>query len=225
MRLVYENRNFAVECNSAENEICERVGLSFDRKSRTWQTPFYDVAVKLSNHLSPPEKENLVIARNAEEQTRLKSRGARSGITIPAPLGLGYLDFQKAGIEYMATRPMVLLADEMGLGKTIQAIGLINHLLTHEIYALSTPPNCLVVCPASLRRNWEAELTKWLVTPLSIGIATTKSWPTTNVVIINYDILNKWHDKTHAILWDFLFLDECHYLKNSKAKRTKEVLG
>jgi len=44
----------------------------------------------------------------------------------------------------------VLIADEMGLGKTLQAVCLACYF--HHDWPL------LIVCPASLKFNWKAEL-------------------------------------------------------------------
>ncbi len=54
-----------------------------------------------------------------------------------------------------------ILADEMGLGKSVQAIALIWTMLRQPV---SKPilRNCLLVCPASLVRNWRNEFRKWL---------------------------------------------------------------
>ena len=63
----------------------------------------------------------------------------------PVPNGLGYLGFQEEGIDWLVQHPSTLLADEMGVGKTIQSIGLINALDLKSV---------LIVCPASLKLNW-----------------------------------------------------------------------
>jgi len=61
----------------------------------------------------------------------------------------------------------VLIADEMGLGKTIQVIGYIN--VVQEFPAL-------VVCPASVKYNWEQELKNWLVVEKRIKVLEGKKW-------------------------------------------------
>lgn len=74
--------------------------------------------------------------------------------------------------------------------------------------------------------NWLRELEKWLVDYCPIGVAYgNKLFPTDPIVIINYDILRKFHKELHGRKWDALVVDECHYLKNPEAKRTVEVLG
>lgn len=137
-------------------------------------------------------------------------------VTLPVPAGLEYNPYQKAGINYASKTPNTLIADEMGLGKTIQAIGVIN---TDAKIA-----RVLIICPNSLKLNWERELRKWLVRKMTIGIADSQCFPSTDIVIINYDVIHKWQQKT-AYYWDLLVVDEAHYMKNPKARRTKFILG
>ena len=156
---------------------------------------------------------------NQEErqETLELSRATDLDVDIPAPTGQEYLGFQKAGI-YFAKDKDTLIADAMGVGKTIQAIGVLN---MHPEYR-----NVLVICPASLRLNWQRELNKWMVKPRTVGYVDRADYPEdVDVLIINYDIVEKHIDKLHARKWDLLIIDEAHYLKNPKAKRTKYILG
>ena len=137
-------------------------------------------------------------------------------VQIPVPDGKSYFPFQIAGIKFLLDHQKTLLGDSMGLGKTIQVAGLLN--VCKELKKV------LIICPASLRINWKRELEAWLTRPLTIGIATSKEWPVTDIVVINYDILEK-HATEIAASWDALICDEAHYLKNPKAKRTGIVLG
>ena len=99
---------------------------------------------------------------------------------------------------------------------TIQAIGVVNATKAKRV---------LVICPASLKLNWKYELTKWTMGRPFVDIATGKHFPFSNVVIINYEILERHAEKLRKREWDVMIVDECHYLKNPKAKRTIQVLG
>ena len=57
-------------------------------------------------------------------------------------------------IEIADSRKAAILADEPGLGKTIQVCEFINR---------TAPDYVLVICPASLRSNWNKEVTTWVV--------------------------------------------------------------
>ena len=162
--------------------------------------------------LLPPK---IIVERQAAVEM---SRATDSTINAPRPEGLEYLGFQRAGIAYGFERRSVLIADEMGLGKTIQAIGILNCMPLAE--------KILVICPASLKINWRRELQKWMVKQRTVFIADAKLFPEINgVVIVNYDVLAKHEAEIKGTEWDVLIVDEAHYLKNPKARRSIQVLG
>lgn len=154
------------------------------------------------------------VKRFEQLRTRTASRARDAKIDAPRPEGLDYLPYQRAAIAFGLPRPNVLLADEMGLGKTIEALGIVN--------ADPDARRVLIVCPASLKLNWARECERWLVEPGEVGVA-GKKFPTgADVVIVNYDILGKWKQQL-AGAWDVLVADECHYVKNKDAKRSKAL--
>jgi SWI/SNF-related matrix-associated actin-dependent regulator 1 of chromatin subfamily A len=125
--------------------------------------------------------------------------------------------FQTAGVEYIcAAGKFALLADEMGLGKTPQSIVAFN-TLGIERY--------IVICPASLQENWRREILRWSTSPHSP--TQYKDEITSNILIMSYNAV---HDAQEldsiikAIGAQGLILDECQYVKNPKAKRTKAIL-
>jgi len=125
------------------------------------------------------------------------------------------------GIEHSGGR--VLLADEMGLGKTCQSLV----WLAHKPDAWPV----LIVCPASLKLNWLYEARKWLGdfpeieilsgTPRKLDIQQPKRLA--RIRIINYDILSKW--QKYLVGFRTVVLDECHYIKSSKAARSKAAVA
>ena len=140
--------------------------------------------------------------------------------TLVAPEGLDYLPYQKAGIAYALKLGNALIADEPGLGKTIQAVGVSN--------ALPDVRTILIMAPASLKINWNREFEKWDTKGLSVGrVADGKpdSWPDTDVVVINFDLVEQHYDRLTEKPWDILVIDEAHALKNEDAKRTRAILG
>lgn len=73
---------------------------------------------------------------------------------------------QRAGVKFLATAKRALLADEPGLGKTAQAIRGIKAIKEagEDVFP------ALIVCPNTLKKNWEREFKKW--------------WPEVNVKVI-----------------------------------------
>jgi superfamily II DNA or RNA helicase/intein/homing endonuclease len=107
-----------------------------------------------------------------------------------------------------------LIADAMGLGKTVQALGWLQ--LSKEVKKV------LIICPSSLKINWKKEIHKWVLRNMSIEILDGKT-PyelTSDVVIVNYDILEAWREQLIAYQFDACIADEIHNCKNSKSKRT-----
>ena len=146
-----------------------------------------------------------------------ESNAMTSNLDIPVNDGLKYLPFQKAGIEYINKRKSCLLSDDMGIGKTIQAIGLVN--LNQD-----SMNKILIVCPASLKLNWEKELNKWLVKKdyeIQVIFPTDKFKESANIYIINYALLNRHKENFKNYEFDLIIADESHKLKNGKALRSK----
>jgi len=126
------------------------------------------------------------------------------------------MPFQKAGLEFAeATGGNCLIADSMGLGKTIQALA---YLALHPEMRPA-----VIVCPASLKLNWQREAEAWLETGDQIEVVNGgKPKPLSgNIVIINYDVLKKWLPTLKEYDPEILILDESHSVKNKKAARSK----
>jgi len=200
-------------------DVAKSAGMRWNRDAKQWQTTELTVAERLKHYADTDTATALARDLAVKAQALEQSRASVSTMAVPVPDGLAYLDYQTAGIAYANSREGTLIADEMGLGKTIQAIGLIN--------ADPSIARALIICPATLRLNWSRELDKWLTRPLSVGIATTKDWPESDIVIVNYDIA--WRTgilaHLHETTWDLVILDESHYCKNPKAKRTSAIVG
>jgi SWI/SNF-related matrix-associated actin-dependent regulator 1 of chromatin subfamily A len=146
----------------------------------------------------------------------------QSNLVAPVPEGLAYYPFQRVGIEFLSTRLAALLADEMGTGKTIQLAGLLN-LLGQDLQRV------LVVTPASVKRVWALELSKWLVRKVPImlvkGATPLADLPSHGIWIVNYELLTKFRSALLREPWDLIALDEAHFIKNRSSLRTKACFG
>jgi hypothetical protein len=94
--------------------------------------------------------ELLISDPEAGRQLLDDSAATQSDLEVPAPAGLAYYPFQRAGIEFLETHPQALLADDPGCGKGIQITGLLN--LRPEIRSV------LIICPACMKLAWRQEL-------------------------------------------------------------------
>jgi SWI/SNF-related matrix-associated actin-dependent regulator 1 of chromatin subfamily A len=132
------------------------------------------------------------------------------------------LEHQKIAIEKLAGSKRFILADDMGLGKTTSTI----------IAALETgSKKILIVCPASLKINWQREIANYSDRPVFIAEG-NKFSTEDDFVIVNYDILKNFHDsdpkkKDESLLtqsgFDLVILDEAHMISNVQAQRTKII--
>ncbi len=130
------------------------------------------------------------------------------------------LSHQKEAVEKLVGSKRFILADDMGLGKTTSTI----------IAALETgAKKILIICPASLKINWEREIANY--SDRTVYIAEGKKFSTEHdFVIVNYDILKNFHDpkgKENSLLvksgFELVILDEAHMISNAQAQRTKII--
>ncbi len=116
----------------------------------------------------------------------------------------------------------VLLADEVGLGKTIEAA-----LVLCQYWA-ERRRRLLVVCPASLRKQWAQELLEKFALRATVldavslrklrsgtALSTLESLAGKQVVIVSYQFAAKLEAEMRAIPWDLVVIDEAHKLRNA----------
>jgi SWI/SNF-related matrix-associated actin-dependent regulator 1 of chromatin subfamily A len=111
-----------------------------------------------------------------------------NGIDFSIIKPLALRQYQEQGVLWMLNNNIhFLLGDEMGLGKSVQ-------IATYLFYKQSFP--ALIICPASLKLNWEREIVIWTkkksivlegLNPYLIE-GLLKEYP---IVIINYNILGR----------------------------------
>jgi SWI/SNF-related matrix-associated actin-dependent regulator 1 of chromatin subfamily A len=136
--------------------------------------------------------------------------------------------YQKEGVldmeDFLEIAGGALLADDMGLGKTLQALWLLKRSKVAPMFP------AVVVCPSSVKYNWEHEAATHVGlraqvlegrTPPS-GELDLKLVP--KLLIINPDILKNWLPYLLRIGLKTLILDECQYFTNIKAQRTKAAV-
>lgn len=124
----------------------------------------------------------------------------------------------------------VLLADEVGLGKTIEAA-----LVVCQYWA-ERRRRLLVICPASLRKQWAQELHDKFAVPTTVVdsvslrkqsagdiLDTLQRLVGKAVVIMSYQFAAKLEAELRAVPWDVVVIDEAHKLRN--AHRASNRIG
>ncbi len=218
MMLVYdESENvYIFKCSYEEKDICKEKGFRWDSNKRRWFTKLDDVAIKLKEYAD--EKTRIILEEKIKKLEEIKNLSSKIDLSekFIKPESKDYRDYQKVGIKFMLTLENILNADDMGLGKTIQTIGVINN--NENIKKV------LIVCPKIVKSNWYNELKNWLVRDMSISIINGKGNNfDSDILIINYDLLQKHIEKLMEYKYDLLVLDEAHYIKNEKSIRSKMV--
>ena len=152
------------------------------------------------------------LAETAEKAVE-QSRAATSEFQVNGVNGTLY-PFQRAGVEYMLDHAKCILGDEMGLGKTVQALAAVEHQGAYP---------ALIVCPASLKLNWQREAQRWLPhrTIAVVNGKRNSDWQAADLVILNYDLLHRRKEIWQGREYKAVVFDEFHALKNSRSIRGK----
>ena len=220
MRITWQpsRRRFEFEALYRERKAIREAGCRWDGRRGCWYTASARVAARFEGSADWLTRRRIREGLKRLDHGRAASLAKGSDVAIPAPEGLEYFPFQKAGIVRIRELGNALLADDMGLGKTVQALGLMN---------LETSlRKALVVCPASLKINWTREAAKWLVEPRRPQIVDGTSLRLrgdTELAVVNWDILARFEKANPRARFDLLVADEAHYGKNPKAQRSKAL--
>ncbi len=136
------------------------------------------------------------------------------------------LPYQLDGIAFAVGAGRAVLADDMGLGKTIQGIG------TAELFArLAGIQRVLIVCPASLKSQWAAEISRFSGRSQRIVLGNAQERVAQYrsgqfFTIANYEQVLRDESVVATVPWDLIILDEGQRIKNweSKTSRTFKSL-
>jgi len=127
--------------------------------------------------------------------------------------------YQELGVAFLDTVPTrgAIIADAPGLGKTIQTLAWLS---------LYPKFSAVVVTPASVKRHWARESKKWIPDRSVQVIMSGKDKIETSVdiTVVNYDLLWKLKEELAQLKPVVVVFDECTYLKEAKAKRTKAAI-
>lgn len=221
-----------------ERKFCKL--LRWDKEKKAYFTPDFIRALKIKNAL----KDIKICEDTAKFFNKINDNHSGSYAMEPLqdmriPQG-DLFNFQVRGIQEMILRlhayKCVLLSDEQGLGKTAQSAKVVADIILHFLDRHIPNNNranskILIVCPASLKLNWQKELFQWCnaiyaKTDIQV-IGSSKDWigAESQIVIVNYDLVTKEHIRSQIEKAKFYVCvcDEAHYLKNAKALRTKAV--
>lgn len=154
-----------------------------------------------------------------------------TNLLLPPRLDVILRPYQKDGIRWLLylykNNLGGCLADDMGLGKTIQAIAFMVSRYLEE----KQPTRILVVVPKTLIQNWKMEFRKFGDgVCVSIYHGTTRESTlrefeqSGGVLLTTYNTLLNDIEILNALSFHCMFIDEAQYIKNYRAKVSKEIL-
>jgi hypothetical protein len=185
--------------------------------------PKLRATTRISRHFGP------WLERSRRERQRRKAAAAFSadleaGRATLDVLTHPLLPYQRAGAMHLAFGERALLADDMGLGKTIQAIAACELLARREEIG-----RVLVVCPASLKAEWEEQIARFCARPVRLVFGPRAQRLAAYrepafFTIVNYEQVLGDADDINALLQpDIVVLDEAQRIKNWHTKTARRV--
>jgi hypothetical protein len=181
------------------------------------------LAVRMSRHIEA------WIERLERQHARVEARAAfmaeveAGGASIDL-LRHKLLPYQREGMLHLAFGERALLADEMGLGKTVQAIAACELLARRK-----QVDRILVVCPASLKAEWEEQIARFIERPARSVFGPRQQRLASYkdpvfFTIVNYEQVLVDAEDINAILTpDIVILDEAQRIKNWQTKTARRV--
>jgi superfamily II DNA or RNA helicase len=152
-------------------------------------------------------------------------------LETPTGLEATLRDYQRHGLTWLAELTGAglgaCLADDMGLGKTITLIALHLHRRDRRLAAGPT----LVVCPASLMGNWEAEIHRF-----APGVAVRRfhgssrdlgglddGFVLTTYGTMRRDTASSGRGTLGTVSWDLVVADEAQHIKNATSSTARNL--
>jgi len=193
-------------------------GVKWNANHKEWRcaiTSMYEAvnfAVEYNLSISKMLEEKAIEVLQNNMDMREASMSLDAEIEIP-DIALPLMPYQKAGVAYMKKVRKGIIGDQPGLGKTAQAIATVASENAYPV---------VVVCPNTLKFNWQREIQKFFPKLRVSILSGTKSETIeeTDVIIVNYDICYERNGDMLRHGFNSLIVDESHAIKNG-VKKTK----
>ena len=212
-------------------------GKRWDYINKSWFAP----AKGEKEVLEFAKKYNFQVSGMQAEEI-IKESDAMPELTVDIPLRMQLFPYQKEGVAYGLLKKRLIIGDVPGLGKTAQAIAMVTG-------ANAFP--CLVICPSTLKINWQREWHMWTsYKAMMLTDAVKRNFPLyyssgmAQVFIVNYESLKKYfvesistpkgaklrldhvHFKKQLLeMFRSVIIDESHRVKSTATQQTKFTKG
>ena len=164
--------------------------------------------------------------RDAERRERVLAEAFPRGIRSPGfkdLLRVSLYDYQREAALFASRAGQSIIGDDMGLGKTIEAIAAVEIMARH--FGVE---RVLVVCPTSLKHQWEREIARVIDRPTRViggfrrgredGYRAESFYK-----IANYDTVYRDLDLIAGWSPDLVILDEAQRIKNWNTRTARSV--
>ncbi len=194
------------------------------------------VAAALTGTLHVDETDEQVVVGASLLKVRDRVVGAATRAPLDPPAGLAAIlrPYQRQGLTWLAELTDAglgaCLADDMGLGKTVTLIAL--HLHRHGGDTPGRRGPTLVVCPASLLGNWEAEIQRFAPgVPVrrfhggerSLAGLDAPGREDPGFVLTTYGTMRTSPDALATVPWDLVVADEAQHIKNPRSSTARTL--
>jgi len=173
-------------------------------------------------------KNNKEINRIKKLNDKLRKTGTIDDCELPEKFNGELRNYQKAGynwLNFLKNNDLNgCLADDMGLGKTVQTLAFLQHLKERDGFSTS-----VIVLPVITIANWENEIErfvpelKFLRHGGNARIKDDKYLKKFDIILVSYQTLRNDIELFSNIEFNYIILDEAHYIKNSSSQVFKAV--
>jgi superfamily II DNA or RNA helicase len=187
--------------------------------------PRVQADIRLSRHLLPwvEEQRRKAARQTARERFLAEVQAGRASLDM---VNVPLYPYQQEGMLHLAFTERALLADEMGLGKTVQAIAACE--LLRRLRGIE---RVLVVCPASLKGEWEDQIARFtglssriVAGPRAQRLAQYEEGNGAFFYLANYEqILIDSDAVQQRLAPDVIILDEAQRIKNWQSRTAQAV--
>lgn len=242
MTIVDTGRGFEVtfQYDSRKVEEIKKIdGAWFRGKDRTWIVPSHQAPALSRFKQKFGLKDDDSVISMPEQIEEIPPMPA---LDISLDIKKTPFPFQETGIAYNRLHERTIIGDQPGLGKTLQLIATVHSLQAYP---------CLIICPSTLKLNWQKE---WLDVAgkraMILSDRVKNTWQQyhkvgmVDVFIVNYESLKKYFVQSgwskpkdgqfkinmipfrdNINLFKSVAIDESHKCKDGSTQQTKFVMG